>query len=95
MRRALAALVSALVVGCAAGFFALPPHVVGKTTRRSARRPAPLRAAPDEDKAAENVPPPQPEYDVENPFSDLQSPVTLTVLGFGLIAFNFFVVANL
>mmetsp|Transcript_30779 Transcript_30779/g.99220 ORF Transcript_30779/g.99220 Transcript_30779/m.99220 type:complete len:96 (+) Transcript_30779:764-1051(+) len=39
--------------------------------------------------------PEQPEYEVENPFSDLQSPVTLTFLGFAAIAFNFFVVANL
>ena len=39
--------------------------------------------------------PPKKEYDVENPFEDLQNPATLTFLGFGLIAFNFFVLANL
>ena len=68
--------------------FVMPPAM--RSPRLSVRRPA-----EKEEKKEELQRPEQPVYDVENPFADLQSPVTLTFLGFGLIAFNFFVVANL
>mmetsp|Transcript_22899 Transcript_22899/g.68740 ORF Transcript_22899/g.68740 Transcript_22899/m.68740 type:complete len:115 (+) Transcript_22899:115-459(+) len=62
------------------------------TTSR-ARRSA-LRAGDDEDDAGNYVPPQQ-EYDVEGFQLDaLKEPQNLTLLAFGLIAFNFFFLAG-
>ena len=42
-----------------------------------------------------NYVPPKQEYDTEGiGMPDFQNPVTLTAIGFGLIAFNFFVLAG-
>ena len=70
-------------------------------TRTALRRPAApsstaLRASNDDGNRKLEIPE-QPEYDVEG--VDLKGvlkgdPVTLTLIGFGLIAFNFFVLAG-
>ena len=59
---------------------------------RAPRRPRPLFAEKDDEPRQV---PEQPQYEVEPIFADFNNPVTLTFLGFGLIAFNFFVLANL
>ena len=73
------------------------PHRRALTTGSRALRPSiALRAANDDGDRRLEIPE-QPEYDVEG--VDLKGvlkgdPVTLTLLGFGLIAFNFFVLAG-
>ncbi|KAJ8601101.1 hypothetical protein CTAYLR_007825 [Chrysophaeum taylorii] len=71
--------------------------LVPSPTRHLARRKFTFPAAEDKPREPpkQQQVPEQPDYDVEPFFADLQSPVTLTVIGFGLIAFNFFVLANL
>ena len=64
--------------------------------RRPAVPPTALQASSDDGDRRLEIPE-QPEYDVEG--VDLKGvlkgdPVTLTLLGFGLIAFNFFVLAG-
>ena len=65
------------------------------TLRRPAAPSTALRASNDDDRRLEI--PEQPEYDVEGiNFKELLKgdPTTLTLVGFGLIAFNFFVLAG-
>ncbi|KAJ1454656.1 hypothetical protein M885DRAFT_566144 [Pelagophyceae sp. CCMP2097] len=96
-----ARLVVALALAVASGFsplsstLAVPSPRAGRDRPRGARPATPNGEDSSDQGSVPGSKPPQPEYDVEPFFADLQSPATLTVLGFGLIAFNFFVLANL
>ena len=90
--------VVALLLGCTDALRggASMPHRALAPGSRALRPSIALRASNDDGNRKLEIPE-QPEYDVEG--VDLKGvlkgdPVTLTLIGFGLIAFNFFVLAG-
>mmetsp|Transcript_27230 Transcript_27230/g.83928 ORF Transcript_27230/g.83928 Transcript_27230/m.83928 type:complete len:99 (+) Transcript_27230:1255-1551(+) len=87
-----------LLAALAAPYLASSLRVV--TPRRCVAACAPSTRTPSSrvvrraDEDDNRQPPPQPEYDVEGIDFRQLDPTTLTLVGFGLIAFNFFVLAG-
>ena len=89
--------VALTLLGCADALRASMPHRRALAPSSRALRPSIALRASDDDGNRKLEIPEQPEYDVEGiNLKELLKgdPTTLTLVGFGLIAFNFFVLAG-